>query len=104
MKKYIINYEDGAKRDILNIIDYIETRYDDTFNAAKVAIRIYRKCESLALFSKAFPVHREWNTKIDYRAAHIKGYTIIYYVDDEKMVVNIRAVVNSARDIDSLMK
>lgn len=104
MKKYIINYEDGAKRDILNIIDYIETRYDDTFNAVKVAIRIYRKCESLAFFPKAFPVHLEWNTKIDYRVAHIKGYTIIYYVDDEKMVVNIRAVVNSARNIDSLMK
>ena len=104
MKKYIINYEDGAKRDILNILDYIETRYDDTFNAAKVAIWIYRTCESLALFPKAFPIHREWNMKIDYRAAHIKGYTIIYYVDDEKMVVNIRAVVNSARNIDSLMK
>ena len=41
---------------------------------------------------------------MDYRVAHIKGYTIIYYVDDEKMVVNIRAVVNSARDFDSLMK
>lgn len=103
MKKYIINYEDGAKRDILSIIDYIETKHDDSFNAAKVAIRIYRKCESLSLFPKAFPVHREWSTKRDYRAAHVKGYTIIYYVDDDKTIVNIRAVVNSFRNIDSLM-
>ena len=103
MKKYIINYEDGAKRDILSIIDYIETRYDDAFNAAKVAVRIYRKCESLALFPKASSIHREWGSGGEYRAAHVKGYTIIYYVDDEKMVVNIRAVVNSCRDIDSLL-
>lgn len=104
MKKYIINYGDGAKRDILSIIDYIETKHDDSFNATKVAINIYRKCESLSLFPKAFPVHREWSTKKEYRAVHVKGYTIIYYVDDKKKTVNIIAIVNSCRDVDSLMK
>ncbi|MBQ3476219.1 type II toxin-antitoxin system RelE/ParE family toxin [Candidatus Saccharibacteria bacterium] len=104
MRKYIINYEDGAKHDILNIIDYIETKHDDSFNAAKVAIRIYKKCESLSLFPKAFPVHPEWSTKREYRAVHVKGYTIIYHVDDKKKNVNIIAIVNSYRDVDSLMK
>ena len=59
MRKYVINYEDGAKSDILGIIDYIKKEYDDSYNAAKVAIRIYKRCEALALFPKGFPVHHE---------------------------------------------
>lgn len=104
MKKYIINYEDGAKSDILSIIDYIEKEYDDSFNAMKVAVRIFKRCETLAHFPKSFPVHREWSSRRKFRAVHIKGYTIIYYIDDDEMVVNIRAVIHSRRDIVGVMK
>ena len=104
MKKYIINYEDGAKNDILNIIDYIEKEYKDSYNAKKVVARIIKRCEALAYFPKGFPVHRGWSLKRELRAVHINGYTIIYYIDDKKMIVNIRAVVNSCRDIVSVLK
>ena len=103
MKKYIINYEDGAKSDILNIIDYIEKKYDDSFNALKVATRIYKRCEALSHFPKGFPVHREWSSKRGLRAVHIKGYTIIYYIDEENSIVNIMSVMNSRRDTVRIM-
>lgn len=104
MKKYKINYEDGARHDILGIIDFIESEYSDLYNATKVAARIYQRCEALRVFPKSFPVRRTWSREKELRAAHIRGYVIIYYVDDEMEIVNIRAVVNSRRDIEMVLR
>lgn len=104
MKRYKINYEDGAKHDILGIIDFIENEYSDSFSATKVATRIYQRCESLAVFPKSFPVRRAWNYKKELRVVHARKYAIIYYVDDEAEVVNIRAVINSQRNIEAVLK
>ena len=104
MRRYVINYDGGAKSDILNIIDYIEEEYDDSYNAAKVATRILRRCEALARFPKGYPIRPDWSSKRELRSIHTRGYTIIYYVDDEKLVVNIIAVINSRRDIVSLIR
>ena len=103
MKKYQTKYEDGAKHDILDIIDCIENVLLDPVGAAKIAIKIYRKCESLALFPKGVPARRIGNLKKELRFAHIKKYTIIYYVDDGSSTVYIHAVINSCRDITSVL-
>lgn len=104
MKKYQIKYEDGAKRDILEIIDHIENTLLNPLSAVKTAIRIYKKCESLAMFPKGSIVHRVSGFDVEIRFAHIKKYTIVYCVDDGTSTVHIHAVLNSRRDILSALK
>ena len=63
MKKYKVKFENGATHDILGIIDYIENEYSDPLSAAKIATKIYHKCETLSVFPKAAPIRRNWSSK-----------------------------------------
>jgi toxin ParE1/3/4 len=103
MKKYKVVYSDGARKDILSIIDYIETNFDSPLDATKIAIKLFRKCESLATFPKGTPVYHIDGLAKKYRFAHIKKYTIIYYIDDGCAEVVIQAIINSNRDIESIL-
>lgn len=103
MRKYEVIYGDGARKDILDIIDYIETNFNSPVDAIKIAIKLFRKCEALATFPKGAPVYRIGDLAKEYRFAHIKKYTIVYYVDDERFEVVIQAIINSGRDVESIL-
>lgn len=103
MKKYKVVYSDGARKDIVNIIDYIETNFDSPIDAVKIAIKLFHKCELLATFPKGVPICHTDGLAKKYRFAHIKKYTIIYYVDDSCTEVVIQAIINSNRDIESIL-
>ncbi len=103
MKRYKIVYSDGARKDILDIIDYIETTYNNPLDATKIATKLFRKCESLAVFPKGSPIHHIDNLIREYRFVHFKKYTIIYYVNSSRFEVIIQAIINSGRDIESML-
>lgn len=103
MKKYKVVYTDGARRDIIKLIDYIETNFDSPLDAAKIAVKLFRKCESLATFPKGAPIYHIDSLAKEYRFAHIKKYTIIYYIDDSCTEVVIQAIINSNRNIESIL-
>lgn len=103
MKRYKIVYSDGARKDILNIIDYIETTYNNPLDATKIATKLFKKCESLAVFPKGSPIHHIDNLIREYRFVHFKKYTIIYCVNDLRFEVIIQAIIDSSRDIESIL-
>lgn len=104
MRKYRVSFEDGARKDILGIIDYIEHALLNPPAAAKIAARIYRKCLSLAVMPGANSVRYVGGSGKELRFAYVRRYVIVYYIDEANTTVHIRAVINANRDILAMLR
>lgn len=103
MKKYKVVIAQSARGDLDSIRQYIIDEYEDAHAADVTLSRILDKIEALALFPRATVAHRYGLSKA-LRFAHSQKYTIVYSVDDTSMAVYVEAIINSRRNIASMLE
>ena len=82
---YSFDLSEQAERDLFSIITYISF---DLFNpdvADTLNDDIFKTIHDLTLFPESHPVI--FKVKYEYRRAVVRKYKIIYYVEDEVVVV-----------------
>ena len=102
MKKYKVNFDPGAERDLEDIVDFIAGN-DSPERAIHVASSIQRRIAAL----EAFPnrgVHPkellEYGNR-DFREIYFKPYRIFYRVRDRDVVIVL--VTDGRRDMRTLL-
>ena len=102
MKRYKVFISQEARNDLAYIKGYIVREYDDSVSANKLILRLLDKCFNLTYL----PVRSSIICQVKgrkLRSIHIKGYRIIYYIDEAEARVFILAVVGSRRSIDRII-
>ena len=88
MKKYKIEFTLRFDKQLQKLYDYIVFEYQNQYDALRLINAIRKKCKNLEVFPKGNVAYRG-HGDIEFRFAHVGNYTIIYVVNDEKMVVTI---------------
>ena len=100
---YRIEYSESALSDIASALEYISIVLENPASARKLVAKIFERCDALNFMPKASRVRLTVNNK-DFRYIHVNHFTIVYFVDDEKMMVQIYAVLYSRRNIENILQ
>lgn len=102
---YQVILSDAANRDLRNIFEYIF--YE--LKAPQSASGILDKLEQAVLSLEEMPnrykvIEREMWLSRKVRLMPVGNYVVIYFVDDDKSIVNIMRVMYGGRDIDAELR
>jgi len=99
MDKYNIIITPNAENQIKEIVNYISTILLNTDAARKFVIFLKEKIGKLNIFPEAYPIldRKPWNKK-EIRKLLIKSFIVYFYVNKEKYIIYILAVVYGKRD------
>ena len=97
--KKLIN-ERLKKDDLEEIRDYITNVLEDSVASIRILRGIIEKCKELKTFPNGYAT-RFCLEKKNIRFVHYKNYTVVYYVDDKKVEVNVIAIKYSRMDIEN---
>ncbi len=101
MTRWTVTYSDGAKEDILGIVDYIA--HDSVINADKVLARLEKRIRTLDLLPERGRIVPElqWHGMTSVREIIEKPWRILYQITgDEVLVV---AVYDSRRHLNDVL-
>lgn len=101
MKKYRVILSEEAENDLIRTYEYIYVELANPFGARRTINGILRRCGGLAVFPVGNAV-RVARGGIDFRFVHFGNYTIIYYVDDDSVIVH--RIIYSRRNISTLFE
>jgi len=99
MDKYNIIITPNAENQIKEIVNYISTILLNPNAARKFVIFLKEKISKLNIFPEAYPIldRKPWNKK-EIRKILIKSFVVYFYVNKEKYIIYILAVVYGKRD------
>lgn len=104
MKKYKVVMSEIAKKDIVDIYNYIALDCDNKLGATKVIRIITTKYNKLSIHPKIATVTLKRKNE-ELRFIRAGKYTIIYYIKRSEPTIVIHRIVNSKRNfITELMK
>lgn len=100
---YDIKYLPIARRDLIDIIDYIT----DHLKSPKAASNLLDEVEESILLLRKFPfrckIYQQGrNLKKEYRLLSVKNYAIFYVVEDLK--IEIHRIIYAKMDLDKIIK
>ena len=103
MKQYHIRFDQAALDDLSSIKTDLDATFNDPYSTNNVIHTILTKIESLQYFPKRAAV-RLTVSNTDLRFTKAGKYTVIYHVNDEKVVIYIYGIFHSRRDIVKILK
>jgi len=93
-----------ARKDILDITEYITSELDSPEAARKLLIALNKEMNSLDTMPKRFAlVSDERLAQMGIRSVPVKNYSIFYTVDEQEKSVTIISVMYSKRDWANLL-
>lgn len=97
--KYDIKVSTEAKRDIQNIIMYIEDIFKEPNIAVRYADKMKTKIKSLEYYPQRYAIiDSKRIKKFKIRKLVIKKYIVFYRVNENKKIVNVDRVLYGASD------
>ena len=100
MNKYRVSFSNKANQDLIDIYDYIYITLSNPLSANRIVKGILKQCESLGTFP-AGSLIRVRRQNLEFRFAHYKNYTIVYYIEGDAVVIH--RVLYSFRDISNII-
>lgn len=97
MKRYEVKISSGAWNDLAGIQDYILFGLQNPIAAEKIIKNIIKKCRSLVLFPKVAAGKIE-TSKGEMFLTRSGNFSILYMIDDDKMLVTVVSVIYSRRN------
>ncbi len=96
---YQSEYLPAARRDIVEIVQYISRVLKNPTAASRLAAELIEAGENIGSFPYAAPVYTPIRPlRHEYRKLLVKNYFMFYWVDEEKKSVMISRVVYAKRD------
>lgn len=100
---YKLEYLPSARKDMLEIVEYISVKLQDPVAAENLAVELVKAAESVLIFPYSAPVYQPIRPlKHEYRKIVVKNYLMFYWVDEEKKLVTVARVVYAKRDYGKL--
>ena len=101
---YKIIIQEAARLDILSIVKYIATDFQEPLVAEKMLRSIVIKISDLCDFPKRNKALTEepFHSK-GYRVTYVKNYAIFYKVDDSSDTVNVMRVLYNRREWQDIL-
>lgn len=101
---YKTEYLPSARRDMLEIVQYIGGVLKNPTAANRLAEELVEKGESLAIFPYANPSYLPLRPlKREYRTAKVRNYLMFYWIEEEQKRVTVARVIYAGRDYESLL-
>ena len=104
MIRYNVCYSQDALSDLTNIFEYIAYVQLEQSNAVNLITEIKNAIQSLSTLPyrhKHFKTLKS-NSKEE-RMFVVKGYAILYEIDEKSKTVGINAIISCKRDLDRLL-
>ena len=101
---YRLEYLPIARRDMVEIVEYISKELLNPLAAEKLADEMIQTAERLTEFPYISPAYRPIKPlKNEYRKLIVKNYILLYFVDEKNKKVVVARVINSRRDYEKLL-
>ncbi len=105
MKLYKLEFLPVARRDMLEIVQYISHELQNPDVAHRLAVEFIDAAENVLTFPYSTPSYRAIRAlKHEYRKIIIRNYLMFYWVDEEKKQVVVARVIYAKRDYVRLLE
>lgn len=102
---YKLEYLPVARKDMLEIVQYISRELQNPDAANRLAVDLISTAEGIREFPYAMPVYQPIRPlRHEYRKILVKNYLMFYWVDEEKKLVTVARVMYAKRDYGRLLK
>lgn len=95
---YHVVYLPVARRDMVDIVDYISHELKNPDAAERLAVQMVEAIEGLTDFPYACPVYLPIRPlAYEYRKLRVQHYLIFYWVDERQKIITIARVIYEKR-------
>jgi Plasmid stabilization system protein len=101
MLQYEVNFLTGAKKDILEIANYISNELYSPESAMRLIDKFKKAVNSLTTLPERYPVHESDTVKTIFRKMLVGNYLIFYIVKGKN--VYIAFVIHKKQDFDIVL-
>ncbi len=102
---YTLEYLPSARKDMIEIIDYINKKLNNPTAAERLAVEFIESAEKLLNFPYSNPVYMPIRPlNLEYRKLLIKNYIMFYWVNVEKKLITISRIIYCKRNHKSLLQ
>jgi len=101
--QYTVEYKPYFRKCLTEVEGYITDEIGNPRSAEMIVGSIIKYCRMLKIFPKGNPVFLKKRGK-ELRLMHIRSYTVVFSVDDERRVVSVEALYYSRRDVEGLIR
>ncbi len=98
MKKYKITYTDKAKKDLREIVFYIDKTLDAYVTAMNMFESLTKKIEEISNNPYIYPLFKDSRNINNVRKAIIKKHLIFYIISEESKEIIIVRIMNGRRN------
>ena len=102
---YKLEYLPTARRDMIDIVQYISQELKNPIAAERLAIEMVEAAEKILIFPYAAPVyHPIRSLNHEYRKILVHNYLIFYWIDESKKLVTVARILYARRNHSQLLE
>ena len=102
---YKLEYLPAARKDMLEIVQYISRELQNPDAADRLAVELVNAAEGVLKFPYATPAYQPIRPlKHEYRKILVQNFLIFYWVEEEKKLVTVARVMYAKREYGRLLE